>query len=111
MKNTELNSMVHGSDSIRRSKITSVTVRPSVKLEKLKSSEKRASENKMNKILKEIEKEKEHDKLIETIDSEINRNSKIRFNREIKDADEGHDHLNKTNDRGSKIRIASSQRV
>merc|ERR1712186_16043 len=79
MRNTELNSMVHGSDSLRKSRLTSVTVRPSVKLEKLKSGEKRTSDVKMHKILKAVEKEKEHDKLIETIDSEINRNSKIRF--------------------------------
>ena len=96
MKNTELNSMVHGSDSLRRSRLTSVSVRPSVKLEKMKTGEKRANEHKITKILKEIEKEKEHDKLIEKIDSEINRNSKIRFDKEIRDTDEGCDHLNKT---------------
>ena len=99
------NSTVHGSEDVRKSRITSVTVRPSIKIaETMKMAEKRGKTSKFKDkdLKKELTREEEakrvHAKLIESIDNEIYRNSKIKFNTLISDTDEGSDYLNRTND-------------
>jgi len=105
MKNTEYNSTVHGSEDVRKSRITSVTVRPSIKIaETMKKAEKRGKTSKFgdqdlkNELTREENAKRVHEKLIKSIDNEISRNSKIRFKKGEVDTDEGNDYLNRTND-------------